>query len=84
MSDFLLFMLGCLFILLLLILNEQDEVENFTSGGGSSDGGSKQAAANKSKATGYETSGGMYRMISSGGDWLGVGWNIYPYAPVAL
>ena len=92
MNDFLLFLLGSLFILLLLILNEQDDVENFTSGGGSGSGGSssssspKQAAskADKSKATGYENSGGVYRMIGSSGDWLGMGKDIYPYAPVAL
>jgi hypothetical protein len=91
MNDFLLFMLGCLFILLLLILNEQDEVENFTSDGGGSSASSSSAsnsspkqAASKSKAVGYENSGDLYRMIGSSGDWLGIGKDIYPYAPVAL
>jgi hypothetical protein len=85
MNDFLLFMLGCLFILLLLILNEQDEVENFTSGGGDDTSvSSTKQVTKRSKAIGYERSTGLYRMIGSGGNWIGKGWDIYPYAPVTL
>lgn len=96
MNDFLLFMLGCLFILLLLILNEQDDsLENFTSGsehesgGGHMGGGHMGGQGHKSKAAGYErtTSGnGAYRTIGAGGsngNWLGAGWDNFPYAPVA-